>query len=161
MDKEKIMNQLQQKMEKTYLHTKIVEQYGALALKVEGEVIAWFSNWDPDVYIMKCGPELTEQALSNDILLNFYKEGRKLLKKLIKRYTVQIFPNERGYLCVDHESENSDEVSYSIGWPEAMYYLTQTQFTKSEIEELKKRDDIAIDWDKAEIEEADNGGKED
>lgn len=157
MDKEKIMSQLQQKMSKKYLNTEIVEYYASLALKVEGEVIAWFTNWDPDVYIMKCGPELTEQALSNDILLNFYKEGRKLLRKLVKRYTVQIFPNERGYLRVDHESETSDEASYSIGWPEAMYYLTQTQFTKSEIEELKKRDDIAIDWDKVELEEVNNG----
>lgn len=157
MDKEKIVNQLQQKMEKKYLNTKIEEWCGALALKVEGEVIAWFTNWDPDVYIMKCGPELTEQTLSNDILLNFYKEGRKLLRKLVKRYTVQIFPNERGYLRVDHESETSDEVSYSIGWPETMYYLTQSQFTKSEIEELKARDDIAIDWSKAELEEVENG----
>lgn len=30
----------------------------------------------------------------------------------------------------------------------------QTHFTKREIEELKQRDDIAIDWDKAIIEEA-------
>lgn len=155
MDKEKIVNQLQQKMEKKYLNTKIEEWCGALALKVEGEVIAWFSGWDPDVYITKCSPELTEQALSNDILLNFYKEGRKLLKKLTKRYTVQIFPNEIGYLHVDHESETSDEVSYSVGWPETIGYLTQTEFTKSEIEELKKRDDIAIDWDKVRLEEVD------
>lgn len=157
MDKEKIVNQLQKKMDKKYLHTKIENRYGTLALKVEGEVIAWFSDWDPDKYIMKCGPKLTEWALSNDILLEFYKEGRKLLKKLIKRYTVQIFPDERGYLHVDHESETSDEVSYSIGWPETMYYLTQSQFTKSEIEELKARDDIAIDWSKAELEEVENG----
>lgn len=156
MDKEKIMSQLQQKMEKKYLNTKIEEWCGTLALKVEGEVIAWFRDWDSDEYIMKCGPKLTEWALSNDILLEFYKEGRKLLKKLIKRYTVQIFPNERGYLHVDHESETSDEVSYSIGWPEAMYYLTQTEFTKSEIEELKARDDIAIDWDKVKLEEMDD-----
>ena len=79
-----------------------------------------------------------------------------MLKKLIKRYTVQIFPNERGYLHVDHESETSDEASYSIGWPEAIGYLTQTEFTKPEIEELKKRDDIAIDWDKVELEEVDD-----
>ena len=156
MDKEKIVSQLQQKMEKKYLNTKIEEWYGALALKVEGEVIAWFANWDPDVYIMACGPELTKQVLSNDILLNFYKEGRKLLKKPIKRYTVQVLPNEKGYLHVDHKSENSNEVSYSIGWPEDSYYLTQTKFTKSEIEELKARDDIAIDWSEVELEEVDD-----
>ena len=155
MDKEKIVNQLQQKMQETYSHTEVLERYGALALKVEGEVIAWFSDWDPDNYIIHPGPK-AEWVLSTDILLEFYKEGKKLLKKLIKRYTVQIFPNERGYLHVDHTGTTSDEVSYSIGWPETIGYLTQTEFTKSEIEELKKRDDIAIDWDKVELEEVDN-----
>lgn len=32
----------------------------------------------------------------------------------------------------------------------------KSSFTKKEIEELKKRDDIAIDWDKAELEEVDD-----
>ena len=156
MNKEKIMSQLQQKMQETYIHAEVSEYWGALALKAEGQDIPWFRDWDPDDYIMECGTKLTEWALSNDILLEFYKEGRKLLRKLVKRYTVQIFPNERGYLRVDHESETSDEVSYSIGWPETIGYLTQTEFTKSEIEELKKRDDIAIDWNKAELEEVDD-----
>lgn len=152
MDKEKIVNQLQQKIDKKYLNTKIEGCYNMLALEFEGEVIAWFSDWDPDNYIIHPGPK-AEWVLSTDILLEFYKEGKKLLKKLIKRYTVQIFPNERGYLHVDHESETSDEASYSIGWPETIGYLTQTEFTKSEIEELKARDDIAIDWDKVRLEE--------
>lgn len=155
MDKEKIADQLQKKMDKKYLNTKIEGCYNMLALELEGEVIAWFSDWDPDDYIMECGPK-TEQALSNDILLNFYKEGRKLLKKPIKKYTVQVLPNEKGYLHVDHKSETSDEVSYSIGWPEDLYYLTQTKFTKSEIEELKARDDLTVDWDKVKLEEVDD-----
>lgn len=155
MDKEKIVNQLQQKIDKKYLNTKIESCYNMLALEFEGEVIAWFSDWDSDNYIIHPGPK-AEWVLSTDILLEFYKEGKKLLKKLIKRYTVQIFPNERGYLHVDHESETSDEVSYSIGWPEAIGYLTQTEFTKSEIEELQKRDDIAVDWNKVELEEVDD-----
>ena len=98
-------------------------------------------NWDAaGHYYKECGSELTEWALTN--------EGRKLLKKSIKKYTVQVLPNEKGYLHVDHKGEDSDEVSYSLGWP--------TEFTKSEIEELKTRDDIAIDWDKVEIEEEDS-----
>ena len=32
----------------------------------------------------------------------------------------------------------------------------QAHFTEKEIEELKKCDDIAIDWDKVELEEMDN-----
>lgn len=150
------MNELQQKMQKNYRGVEVLEYLGCLALKVEDRVIAHFRDWEPDYYFMECGPELTEWALSNSILLEFYNEGRKLLKKPIKKYTIQVLPNERGYLHVDHESETSDEASYSIGWPETIGYLTQTEFTKSEIEELKARDDIAIDWDKVELEEVDD-----
>lgn len=50
MDKEKIMNQLQQKIQETYLHAEIVECFGALTLKAEGEIIAWFRDWNPDLY---------------------------------------------------------------------------------------------------------------
>lgn len=161
MDKGKIMNELQQKMQENYRGVEVLEYFGCLALKVEDRVIAHFRDWEPDYYFMECGPELTEWALSNSILLEFYKEGRKLLKKPIKKYTIQVLPNEKGYLHVDHKNETCDEVSYSIGWPEDSYYLTQTNFTKFEIEELKARDDIAIDWDKAEIEEVCDDGKED
>lgn len=161
MDKGKIMSQLQQKMSKYYRDVEVLEYLGCLALKVGDKIIAHFRDWDADRYYMECGPELTEWALSNSILLEFYEAGRKLLEKPIKKYTIQVLPNEEGYLHVDHKNEAHDEVSYSIGRPEDSYYLTQTNFTKSEIEELKKCDNLAIDWNKAEIEKADNGGKED
>ena len=155
MDKEKIMNQLQQKMQETYLHAEIVECFGALVLKAEGEIIAWFRDWDPDRYYMECSPEITEWALSNGILLEFYKEGRKLLKKPIKKYRIKLWKGEaeetdNGYLNICYRTNGiaiSDK--YELGdW--------RTSFTKKEIEELKKRDDIAIDWDKVEIEEVDD-----
>lgn len=149
------MNQLQQKMSKHYRDVEVLEYLGCLALKVGDKIIAHL-DWDAGHYYIECGSELTEWALSSDILLEFYRVGRKLLKKPIKKYTVQVLPNEKGYLHVDHKDEASDEVSYSIGWPEDSYYLTQTEFTKSEIEELKTRDDIAIDWDKVELEEVDD-----
>ena len=159
MDKGRIMNQLQQKMQETYLHTEVLEYCGCLALAVEGDVIAWFEDWNPDSYCMECGPNYTEWALSNSILLEFYKEGRKLLKKPIKKYTIRVLKNEvapdDGYLNVDYQKNavtiaNKNEFN---GW--------RTSFTKNEIEELKKCDNLAIDWNKAKIEEADNGGKED
>lgn len=156
MDKGRIMNQLQQKMSKHYCDAEVLEYMGCLALKVGDKIIAHFRDWDADWYFMECGPDLTEWALSNSILLEFYEAGRKLLEKPIKKYTVQVLPNEKGYLHVDHKGEVSDEVSYSIGWPEDSYYLTQTEFTKSEIEELKTRDGVAIDWNKVEIEEVDD-----
>ena len=154
MDKEKIVSQLQHKMQKTYIHAEVLEYYNTLALKVEGEVIAWFSNWSPDDYIMECGPKLTEWALNNDILLNFYKEGRKLLKKPIKKYRIRVLRNEvapdDGYLNFDYQ-RNIVTIANKIefnGW--------RTSFTKNEIEELKKCDNFAINWDKVELEEVDD-----
>ena len=159
MDKGKIMNELQQKMQETYPYVEVLEYCGALALKVEEKIIAWFKDWNPDSYCVECGPNYTEWALSNSILLEFYKEGIKLLKKPIKKYTIRVLKNEvapdDGYLNVDYQANgltiaNKNEFN---GW--------RTSFTKNEIEELKKRDNLAIDWNKAEIEEADNGGKKD
>lgn len=155
MDKGKIMNELQQKMRKTYLHVEVLEYCGALALKAEGKVISWFRDWDPDHYFMECGPELTEQALSNSILLEFYRAGRKLLKKPIKKYRIKLWKGEteetdNGYLNICYRTNGvaiSDK--YEIGdW--------RTSFTEKEIEELKNRDGLAIDWNKVELEEVEN-----
>lgn len=155
MDKEKIVNQLQQKMQKTYLHTEVLDYYDCLALKVEGEVIAGFRGWDPDHYFMECGPELTEWALSNRILLEFYEAGRKLLRKPIKKYAIRVLKGETvtaigGYLNVNYQANLvafADKVEID-DW--------RTSFTEKEIEELKNRDDIAVDWDKVELEEVDD-----
>lgn len=155
MDKEKIMNQLQQKMSKKYSDFEIVEYLGCLALKAKGEILAHFRDWDPDHYFMECGPELTEWALSNSILLEFYEEGRKLLKKPIKKYAIRVLKGETvtaigGYLNVNYQTNLvafADKVEID-DW--------RTSFTEKEIEELKKRDDLAIDWDKVKLEEVDN-----
>lgn len=157
MDKEKIINQLQQKIDKKYLNTKIEDCYNMLALEFEGEVIAWFSDWDPDEYIMDCGPKLTEWALSNSILLNFYKEGRKLLKKKllkkpIKKYRIKVLKGKSAERCSRYLNVNyrANIVTFAS---DIEFEDWRASFTKKEIEELKKRDDIAIDWDKVRLEE--------
>ena len=156
MDKGKIMNELQQKMQETYPYVEILEYCGALAFKVEGRIIARFKDWNPDSYCMECGPNYTEWALSNGILLEFYKEGRKLLKKPIKKYAIKVikadsFPaNNSGYLNINYRANlvTFDNKTDFEDW--------RASFTKKEIEELKKRDDIAVDWDKVELEEVDD-----
>lgn len=154
VDKGKIMGHLQQKMNEKYINTEVLECRGALALKAEGEVIAQFNDWDPDNYIMGCDSELIEKVLSTDILLDFYRYGRKELEKPLKKYTIKVLKNEAapddGYLNVDYQTNglkvaNKNEFN---GW--------RTSFTKNEIEELKKRDNLAIDWNKVELEEVDD-----
>ena len=147
------MNQLQQKMSKHYRDVEVLEYLDCLALKAGDKIIAYFRDWDSDRYYMECGPDLTEWALSNSILLEFYEAGRKLLEKPIKKYTIRVLKNEvapdGGYLNFNYQANgltiaDKDEVN---GW--------RTSFTEKEIENLKKRDDIAIDWDKVELEEVD------
>ena len=156
MDKGKIMNQLQQKMSKHYRDVEVLEYLGCLALKAGDKIIAYFRDWDADNYYMECGPELTEWALSNSILLEFYEEGRKMLEKPIKKYTIKVlkadsFPaHNSGYLNVNYRANLvtfGDKDDFE-DW--------RASFTEGEIEELKKRDDIAIDWDKVELEEVDD-----
>lgn len=64
-----------------------------------------------------------------------------------KKYTVQVFhDDEEGYLNID---KNNGEPLISTSGDELGY---KTQFTQQEIEILKRRSDLAIDWDKAKIE---------
>ena len=155
MDKEKIMNQLQQKMEKKYSDFEIVEYLGCLALKAKGEILAHFRDWEADYYFIDCGQEVAEWALSNDIMLEFYRAGRKLLKKPIKKYRIRVLKSETAtidsrYLQVNYQT---NRVAFADKYERDNW---RASFTKNEIEELKKRDDIAIDWNKAEIDEVDD-----
>lgn len=62
------------------------------------------------------------------------------------KYTVKVIPDDStGYL-----SRDGDGTLYFGDNTEQMN--NHPSFTQSEIEEFKKRDDIAIDWDKAIIE---------
>lgn len=156
MDKGKIMNQLQQKMSKHYRDVEVLEYLGCLALKAGDKIIAYFRDWDADHYYMECGPELTKWALSNSILLEFYKAGRKLLKKPIKKYAIKVLKadsfsaHNSGYLNVNYRA------NLVIFSGKDDFEDWRASFTKKEIENLKKRDDIAIDWDKVELEEVDD-----
>ncbi|SPD90199.1 hypothetical protein [Lactiplantibacillus plantarum] len=64
-----------------------------------------------------------------------------------KQY-VKVFDNEFGYLNID--DSNGDMVI--SGMPESYGY--KTKFTDKDIEELKQRDDIPLDWDKVRFVEA-------
>lgn len=67
-------------------------------------------------------------------------------KQSEQKYTVKVGPGNYGFLVV-----NFDDFDISIlGLVDHPKW--QSKFTKQEIEELKNRDDLAIDWDKAIIE---------
>jgi hypothetical protein len=63
-----------------------------------------------------------------------------------KKYTVQVFPADVGYLNLDDDGcIYTDDLD--------PFDDTRTQFSKQDIDSFKQRDDIAIDWNKAKIEE--------
>ena len=62
-----------------------------------------------------------------------------------QKYTVQVFPGEYGYL------NSASGEKFTIHSSDNTEYW-RTHFTQAEINEFKKHDDLAIDWDKAIIE---------
>ena len=93
--------------------------------------------------------------LENNILFEFYKAGRKLLKKPIKKYRIKVLKGKSAERCSSYLNVNyrANIVAFAS---DIECEEWRTSFTKNEIEELKKCDDIAIDWDKVELEETDD-----
>lgn len=75
-------------------------------------------------------------------------------KKAYQKYTVQVTPGNYGYLNILSDWTNGDKKFHEQIWFGGLlnYLVWKNRFTKQEIEQLKQRDDLAIDWDKAIIE---------
>ncbi|MDO3393903.1 hypothetical protein [Ligilactobacillus sp. 110_WCHN] len=150
MEKQEIANQLQQEFQGEKYHIEVAVVLDSLVLKVEKETVCWFKDCRTNEFHVFCDPsEYLEWMLENNLLLNFYKRGKELLEENAKRYTVEVLkekdssPFEARYLGFD----------YRFDAPYFSNEYAKQEFTEKQIEELKKRDDIAIDWDKAELEE--------
>ena len=63
-----------------------------------------------------------------------------------KRYYIKVFDIDAGYLNIKPSNKPITSFNFTGNW-------YRTEFTKSEIEQLKQRDDIPIDWDKVKLEE--------
>lgn len=82
--------------------------------------------------------------LTNDEVLYLVEWWKKHHTE--KTYTIRVLPTNHGYL-------NIEQNNGGIGLASPNQILDfKTHFTKQEIEQLKQRDDLAIDWDKAKIE---------
>lgn len=65
-----------------------------------------------------------------------------------KKHYVKVFDNDFGYLNIDNSHGDMVIANMSAG------YGYNTKFTDKEIEELKQRDDIPLDWSKVTFEDA-------
>ncbi len=122
----------------------IYDDGGMLLMQIPNDATNWL-----EIYVM-----------INNFYDCFGKPSREYLSTLIdkflhtpvedrfpkKKYTVQVFPVDDGYLNMDDDGYVcADDIDQICG--------TRTQFTQQEIDSFKQRDDIAIDWNKAKIEE--------
>ena len=150
MEKQEIANQLQQEFQGEKYRIEVVVVLDSIVLKVEKETVCWFEDCKTNKFNVRCSPsEYLEWMLENDLLLDFYRLGKKLLEENAKRYAVKVLnrsPFEARYLGFN----------YCFDAPYFSDEYEKQEFTEEQIEELKKRDDIAIDWDKVELEEVHN-----
>lgn len=114
------------------------------------QITAIYPNEKSDKYTV-CMTNGTENYVTYDELLEI--TGQRQRQVSDKKYAIKVFRGDYPvyfldkYLAFNREtgapviSTNDDD----SGW--------RASFTKKEIEELKKRDDIAVDWDKVELEE--------
>ena len=66
----------------------------------------------------------------------------------VKKYYVKVYDSVIGYLNINYFTSKMsvDDVSEGNGY--------KTKFTNKDIDELKKRNDIPLDWNKVTLEEA-------
>ena len=71
-------------------------------------------------------------------------------REKVKKYYVKVFNNEFGYLNINilTGKVTADDMRESDA--------NKTKFTDKAIEQLKQRDDIALDWDKANFDEVED-----
>lgn len=82
-------------------------------------------------------------TIKNHKELEILREALGLKKHSEQKYTVQILSNYKGFLNCERE-----EKYYTTDTNEESLYF-KTHFTQAEIDELKRRPDLAIDWNKA------------
>lgn len=125
-----------------------VGKYGTM-INVE-QITAIYPNEESNKYTV-CTASGNEHYATRDEFLEI--TGQRQRQASEKKYAIKVFSGDYPvysfgkYLALNRETgapvvtTNDDD----SGW--------QAHFTEKEIEELKKCDDIAIDWDKVELEE--------
>ena len=113
------------------------------------QITAIYPNDESDKYTA-CMTNGTENYVTYDELLEII--GKRQRQASDKKYAVRVLKGETAtidsrYLQVNYQT---NQVAFADKYEIENW---RASFTKKEIEELKKRDDIAVDWDKVELEE--------
>ena len=156
MDKNKIVSKMNEYMVNISQRLKCDDDTGLTLFYCDNEglaAVAWFEDFDVEKFQFASTYDYNEakEIAEKDVIKKFFQKGKELLQK---KYTVAIISKNRSnghrYINLNMASGNlivSDNEDYEP---------YKARFTKKEIEVLKKDDDVAIDWDKAEVEEVDD-----
>ena len=82
------------------------------------------------------------------MLMEAYVNGYTVKEE--KKYNVKVLKGDFGYLNVEYHADGL------IMYDRKQNNKYQTQFTETEIEQLKQRYDIPLDWDKVKLIEVDD-----
>lgn len=154
MNKEKIVEELNEWSKKEFgsLYS-VVNDGDDLTLLAKGYYAAWFRDFKKGKFRFQApSNDLSAELIKKDIIKKFYDRAIEVLNECEPKYTVQVFPREFGFLY-KRDGDINDLVVQDLF--EDDDYCQNNYFTESEIAELKKNDDVAIDWDKAIIKEVD------
>ena len=126
-------------------------KYGSM-INVE-QITAIYPNDESDKYTV-CMTNGTENYVTYDEFLEITGQQQYRASDS-KKYAVRVL--KRGVAAPDISYLNFNYSFNLVTFSDKEDFGDwRASFTKSEIEELKKRDDIAIDWDKVELEEVDD-----
>lgn len=136
------VNKLGYKVKKVELGTKVYAEIESCTVALVNED---FNNMVDLSYLSDMSDELFD-------LIVAYAKTPLEERKPAKRYMVKLFPHSEGYLNVHYRYSNVVINEYTIGGSTELGSF-RTKFTEDEIEELKKKPDLAIDWNKVKLEE--------
>lgn len=150
MDKEKIVQKLDKYVKNINSCFSVDNGDGDLTLNINGCYIAYFLNFDVNKYIIDTtGNNYSDviDVINFCIIKKFYDKSVELLKNE-KKYTIKVLRDDNTSFL--NYCEELEKYILANALNDDGYKVT---FTQSEIEALKQRDDIAIDWNKAIIKE--------
>lgn len=115
------------------------------------QITAIYPNEKSDKYTV-CMVNGSEHDVTYDEFLEI--TGQRQHQSSDKKYKVKFLKQKNSHNLYESRYLGFD---YDFDAPYCTGECGVQEFTQSQIEELKKRDDIAIDWDKVELEEVRDG----
>lgn len=149
MNKEKIVQELDTYVKNIDSRFSVDDEDDDLNLKFDDDLICYLTDFNiKDFLICNCTLKESLIVVEYNIIQKFYDKAVDAIRKNENKYTVQVIKTDKcSFLNYRHVNSKYFFANQLL---EDGY---KTRFTESEIEALKHRDDIAIDWDKAIIKE--------